>query len=80
MKTKIHGQLTLEQLSEALQIAIAQLQDAGIEYVEGINLYYTPVDIDGREVTIWDDKLKKGRKVARKEFEIELEEKIQEWE
>ncbi len=76
MKTTIHGQLTLEQLSEALQMAIAQMQDAGIEYVQGINLYYTPVDIDEREVTIWDDKLKKGRKVAREKFEVEIEEKI----
>ena len=76
MKTKIHGRLSLEQFSQALQIALAQLQDAGVDYVENANLYYKPVDEEGRELTLWDDKLKKGKKVAREKFEIKLDDTL----
>ncbi len=72
MRTKLPRHLSLEQFSQALQVAIAQLQDAGIEYVEASNLYYKPVDEEGKEVTIWDNKLKKGKKVPREDFIVRL--------
>jgi len=31
---------------------------------------------EGREITLWDDKLKKGKKVAREKFEIKLDDNL----
>lgn len=58
MKVKIPGHMDLEDLSHALQMAIAQLQDKGVKFVTGCNLYFTPVDEEESEVTILDNKKK----------------------
>ena len=58
MKVKIPGYMDLEDLSQALQMTVAQLQDKGVKYVTGCNFYFTPTDEEENEVTIWDNKKK----------------------
>jgi len=64
--------MDLEQLSERLQIAIAQLQEAGVKYVDRCNLYLTPVDGEGDEVHIWSNKKKPIKEI---EIKSEIEER-----
>jgi hypothetical protein len=68
MKIKISGQMNLEQFSERVQIAIAQLQEMGIKQVDRCNVYLTPVDEEGKEVYAWGNK-----KNPIKEIEIKPE-------
>jgi hypothetical protein len=58
MKVKIPGHMDLEDLSHALQMAVAQLQDKGVKCVTGCNFYFTPTDEEGNEVVILDNKKK----------------------
>ncbi len=58
MKVRILGHMDLEDLSHALQRAIAQLQDKGVKYVTGCNFYFIPVEREGDEITILDSKKK----------------------
>lgn len=60
--------MDLEQFSERMQIAIAQLQEAGVKYVDRCNLYLTPVDGEGDEIHVWGKK-----KMPIKEIEIKSE-------
>lgn len=50
--------MNLEQFSERIQIAIAQLQEMGVSQVDRCNLYLTPVDQDGEEVHALGNKKK----------------------
>lgn len=56
--------MDLEQLSERLQIVIAQLQEAGVKHVDRCNLYLTPVDGEGAEVHVWGNKKKPIKEIA----------------
>jgi hypothetical protein len=58
MKVKIHGHMDLEQFSHQIQLAIAKLQDSGVKYVKGANLYLTPVDQYEDEVSIRNERNK----------------------
>ena len=46
LRVKFAGRYDLERLSCALQIAIARLNDRGIDAVQNCNLYITPVEND----------------------------------
>jgi len=43
-RVKIAGALTLEELSQALQMALARMEEEGHRHVGQISLYYRPVD------------------------------------
>ena len=60
--------MNLEQFSERIQIAIAQLQEMGVKEVNRCNLYLTPVDQEGDEVHVWGN-----NKKPIKEIEIKPE-------
>jgi len=43
-RVKIDGELDLEELSQALQMALARMEDKGHGRVRYVSLYYRPVD------------------------------------
>lgn len=58
----------MEQFSERVQIAIAQLEEMGVGQIERCNLYFTPVDQKGDEIHLWSN-----NKKPIKEIEIKPE-------
>lgn len=60
--------MNLEQFSERIQIAIAQLEEMGVKEVNRCNLYLTPVDHKGDEIHVWGN-----NKKPIKEIEIKPE-------
>lgn len=54
MKARLAGPLTLEELSEHLQHALAHLQNSGAEGVRSCTLYLTATDAAGREIQLPD--------------------------
>ena len=59
MKFGTRGKFKTEDIIEIAMRSVAELQDAGVEYVSGVNLYLTPIDQKGRQRTI----LKNGKEV-----------------
>ena len=47
-RVKIPGRLTLEQLSLALQMAVARMEERGHDEVRSVYLYYRPADPQAR--------------------------------
>jgi len=59
MKFGARGRFKTEDIVDIAMRCMAELQDADIEYVSGVNLYLTPTDKSGRQRSI----LKDGQKV-----------------
>jgi len=56
LRIKIVGRHDLEQLSFALQRAIARLQDEDVRYVENVSVYLTPLNGSGDRMMLKDAK------------------------
>jgi len=55
MKFGTRGRFKTEDIVDIAMRCMAELQDAGIEYVSGVNLYLTPTDKRGRQRSILKD-------------------------
>lgn len=48
MRFKTRGNIATEDILEVAQRVIAQVQEAGVDHVSGLNIYLTPTDATGK--------------------------------
>lgn len=58
-ESEIPEQMDLEELSQALQLGIARIDELNIKHVPGCNFYFTPINFSGKEIGVVDDENKR---------------------